>query len=301
MGCGMSELISKRAFLAAGAAACIGLGGLSGRVAVAQGVPAASGRPRNRAATRRAKTTPLFRSPGQFPNALAGSPEGLWIGEQKLSGDLAARYGVTAPQDLTEHAWLVDWKTGKVLRTVRTESRNTSGMAYGNGYIWMVANAPPFGVFQTDMESRTLSHRQIPLGGGGNHGAKFRDGKLWVVSTRLRGILRIDAQTWQPEFLIPYDTRKRHHDMAFDEDGNIWLVTARPDGERYADGWFGLDKYDAQTGELLESVEFEPGSADPHGLEMHEGVLYSCDAGIHPGWPVNDSPFSGMIFRIDWV
>jgi hypothetical protein len=23
---------------------------------------------------------------------------------------------------------------------------------------------------------------------------------------------------------------------------------------------------------------------------MHDGALISCDAGIHPGWPVNDKP-----------
>ena len=30
---------------------------------------------------------------------------------------------------------------------------------------------------------------------------------------------------------------------------------------------------------------------------MHDGALISCDAGIHPGWPVNDSPTAGWIFR----
>ena len=42
-------------------------------------------------------------------------------------------------------------------------------------------------------------------------------------------------------------------------------------------------------------------SADPHGLAMHDGKLISCDAGIHPGWPNFDSPFSGSIFEINLV
>ena len=46
------------------------------------------------------------------------------------------------PKNLTENAWLVDW-TGKVLSTVATPSHNTSGMAVGGGYVWMVANAAP--------------------------------------------------------------------------------------------------------------------------------------------------------------
>jgi hypothetical protein len=51
----------------------------------------------------------------------------------------------------------------------------------------------------------------------------------------------------------------------------------------------------------LEAADFEPNSCDPHGLAMHDGALISCDAGIHPGWPVNDSPTAGCIFRIDLV
>ena len=39
-----------------------------------------------------AKTTKLFKGPPGFPNGLAVTPEGLWIGEQKLSGAQAAAY-----------------------------------------------------------------------------------------------------------------------------------------------------------------------------------------------------------------
>ena len=39
-----------------------------------------------RVATRMAKTTKLFKSPAGFPNGLAVTSEGLWIGEQKMSG-----------------------------------------------------------------------------------------------------------------------------------------------------------------------------------------------------------------------
>src|SRR5690606_32052462 len=154
------------------------------------------------------------------------------------------------------------------------------GLAYGDGYIWMVANADPFGVFQTDMNSRTVSHKQVPLGGGGSHGAKYKDGKLWIVSTRLGGILKVDSRTWVPEFMIPYDRNKRHHDMAFDDDGNIWLITADQASRKWSEARFGLDKYNVETGQLMESVEFVEGSADPHGLEVHDGILYTCDAGI---------------------
>jgi len=289
-------VITKREFLAATAMAGLGLGTF--RAAYAQG----SGRT---IPNRKAKTTKLFKSPRGFPNGLALAPEGLWIGEQKLSGAMAAQYHMAEPKSLTEEAWLVDWN-GKLLKTVRTPSRNTSGMAFGGDCIWMVANAPPEGVFQVDMNSRLVSHRQIPLGppndGGGCHGAMWQDGKLWISSLRLRGNLRVDPTTWQPEFMIPFyeaPGRNRYHAIAWDN-GTIWQVIGN-DSHSYAEYRPGLVRYEASTGKVLETVDFVPGSSDPHGLVMHDGALVSCDAGIHPNWPNNDSPTSGWIFRIDFI
>ncbi|MCX6585746.1 MAG: hypothetical protein NTX13_04095 [Acidobacteria bacterium] len=99
---------------------------------------------RAQGARRRAKTTKLFRAPDGFPNGLAATAEGLWIAEQKLSGSQAQAYGLPEPRSLSEAAWLVDWN-GKVRQTVTTPSRNTSGLAFGNDHLWMVANAPPYG------------------------------------------------------------------------------------------------------------------------------------------------------------
>lgn len=228
---------------------------------------------------RKAKTTTLFKSPDMSPNAISVVPEGLWIAEQR-----------------TNRAHLTDWN-GKLLKTVTTEARNTSGMGVGGGYIWMAANALPYGIYQTDMNSKTISHRQIPLGpaanGGGCHGAEYVDGKLWIASLRLKGILRIDVKTWQPEFFISH-TIPRAHGIAYDKATNsIWMVTGNDQGAA------GLIKFDAATGQALETAPLAPTDADPHGLAMHNGVLYSCDAGIHPGWVDNVSPTRGYVFRID--
>ena len=297
----MKSLMNKREFLTASVGASLGLAG--GRAAFAQQGSAAT--LRTGGGSRMAKTTKLFKSPPGFPNGIAVVPEGLWIAEQKLSGAQAVAYHTTEPKDLSESAWLVDWN-GKLLKTVKTPSRNTSGMAYGGGYVWMVANAPPEGVFQVDMNSHVVSHRQIPLGpandGGGCHGAMWHEGKLWIASLRLRGLLRVDPTTWAPEFMIPFyqaPGRMRYHGMAWDN-GAIWQITGN-DSKNYAEGRPGLVKYDAATGKVLETVDFAPNSSDPHGLAMHDGALISCDAGIHPGWPNNDSPTSGWIFRIDLV
>src|SRR5437764_11411992 len=80
----------------------------------------------NRAPTHRARATKLFASPDGHPNALEATPEGLWVGEQ-----------------VTDTAYLLDWKTGRVLKKVPTDSSNTSGLAFGGGYLWMGANGGP--------------------------------------------------------------------------------------------------------------------------------------------------------------
>jgi streptogramin lyase len=262
----------------------------------------------NSVPTRTAKTTRLFKSPGLYPNALAvmtDPPGGLWIGQQKVSAASAKTYNLPVDKEPEEAAWLVDWD-GKLIKTVTTNSRNTSGLAYGDGCVWMGANAEPFGIFQVDMNARQVSHRQIPLSidgkGGGTHGVKWHNGKLWIAALRLGGILRVDPQSWVPEVLIRVSSpeRPRLHDVAFDHDGHIWVVTGT-NSTSYSEGSAGLNKYDAKTGQLLMTVELAPGSCDPHGLVWHDGRLISCDAGIHPGWKGMESPHTGYIFSIDLV
>lgn len=289
--------MTKREFLAAGLGAGLAL----------SGVRSATAQKSDKAPVRKAKTKKLFKSPKGFPNAISATPEGLWIGEQKLSGRAAKSYNLPEPESLEEAAWLVDWN-GKLLRTVETPSRNTSGMAVGGGYVWMIANAPPQGVFQVDMNSKLVSHRQIPLGpiggdGGGSHGGLWHDGKLWISSLRLRGNLRVDPVTFEPEYMIPFYQSHpdwvRYHGIAIHE-GCMWQVIGNnsTSPETFKPG---LVRQDLKTGKTLEVIEFLPGSSDPHGLCVHNGKFYGCDAGIHPGWKNYASPTSGYIFEIEFV
>ena len=231
---------------------------------------------------RKIKTTTLFKSPEGYPNGIAVAPEGLWICEQK-----------------SDNAVLVDWK-GKLLKTLKSQSKNTSGIAYGDGCVWMAGNsAAAEGVFQIDMNGRELTHRQIPLGpadnGGGCHGIEYVDGKIYIAALRLRGILRVDAKTWQPEFMIPYAVPRAHGIAHNPADGSVWMVTGT------ADGLAGLIQYDNTTGRVLSTAAFAKTDCDPHGLAWHDGALYSSDAGIHPGWEDDVSPTHGYIFKIDFV
>ena len=301
--------MNRREFLAAGLAlsvpAATTLAQQSGPASAPAAPPSGPGRT---VPKRSAKTTRMFKSPDLYPNALAvmtDGPGGLWIGQQKVTLSNSKTYGLPFDSNRDELAWLVDWK-GKLLKTVTTHSSNTSGMAYGNGCVWMGANADPYGIFQVDMNSKQVSHRQIPLSidgqGGGCHGVKWDNGKLWIAALRLGGILRVDPATWAPEVLIRVssDERPRLHDVAFDNEGHIWVVTGN-NSTTYAQGRAGLNKYDGKTGQLMMTVEFEPGSCDPHGLVWHDGRLISCDAGIHPGWKGMESPHTGYIFSIEVV
>ena len=289
----------KRDFLTAG----LGLG-LMAAAASAQ-TPAATsitvpGRPVPNA---RARTTRLFKAPGLYPNALAVAPEGLWIGQQKITASVAHDWGVSVPANRDEDAWLVDWN-GSLKKTVTTHCRNTSGMAWGEDCVWMAANDAPWGIFQVDLKGRQISHRQIPLSldgnGGGCHGLQWHKGKLWIAALRLGGALRVDPKTWIPEVLIRVASqdKPRLHDITFDDNGDLWVVTGN-NSASYAEGRPGLNKYDGKTGALVMTVELEPGSCDPHGLAFHSGKLISCDSGEHPGWKDSESPNTGWIFSID--
>src|ERR1700716_1827508 len=104
---------------------------------------------------RKAKPTELFPTPPCWPNAITADPQGrgFWVQQQRHDRG-------------PETAWLLDRK-GKVLHSGVAKCEDCSGMAIGNGFVWSGANGasvhnppdPPVeGVFQTDMNGRTVSH-----------------------------------------------------------------------------------------------------------------------------------------------
>ena len=270
-------------------------------------------RPRKKVPNRMAKTTPLFKSPGRWPNALGSSPRGLWVGEQHLLKSNAASVNVPWPTHTNkEQAWLMDL-TGKILMQRESDSSNMVGVVEGNGSLWIAADddAPKAGIYKVDLASgKQTAHLQVPLSPGGIsghlHGLQWQDGKLWVSNDRMKSLMRIDPMTWTPELEIPMFTppgMSRYHGITIDKDGSILQVIADDQSTSYKDPRFvaGLSRMD-QDGKAIETITFVPGSCDPHGLAYHDGQLYGCDAGYHPGWHTNyDSPFSAMIFRIDII
>ncbi len=235
--------------------------------------------------THKAKVTKLFKSPDGHPNALEATPEGLWVGEQ-----------------VTDRAYLLDWKTGEVLKKVDTESSNTSGIAYGGGYLWMGANGAALGrlarpgeakngrIVKVDPETgRTIGVYPNP-DGGGVHGVLYADDSLWFTCFKWNAIARVNPDTFQVLQKFPLHS-SRPHGLAWDPPG-IWVG--------YSNDYIFL-KQDIKDGRPLEVVTIEKGvDPDPHGMDMHEGKIYYCDAGIDPPGVPSASKFAGYICRIDW-
>ncbi len=328
----MTNFIGRREFLAAGLGAGLAAGTAfaqqpsqvapreAGTDALGRRVGGA-GRGGRQIPRRKAKTTKMFLTPGGWPNAIdidRDQQRGFWVHEQRHDNK-------------PEAAWLVDWN-GKLLHTVMTNCKDTSGMCYGDGYVWSGANGasvinhptPPInGIFQTDMNGKQISHRQIPFGpkddGGATHGMAWQAdaGKIWIDANRLQAMIRIDPKTWEVDYIIPtarIPGWERLHGITY-ESGFIWQVTGhQKEGTGDYEGYTpGLLKYDVKTGQVAELIEFVPGSCDMHDVAIRNGQLYGVDAGEHPGWSIDDpslqhpgfpplnSPSGGYVFRIDLI
>jgi streptogramin lyase len=237
--------------------------------------------------TSKAKVVRLFKSPDGFPNAMETSPEGVWVGEQT-----------------TDTAYLLDWKTGKVKKKVETASSNTSGMAFGGGYLWMAANGfalgrskkstdhPSGAILKVDPKTgNTVAEWPIPNGGGGVHGLEYVDGHLWMASHKFTRLAKVDVRDgkFQPVHDIPV-TLGRSHGLAWEAPNALWCMFST---DRV------IHKLDAADGKILEIVTLAKDDPDPHGMCLWKGHLYYCDAGIAPPGVPNDSPASGYVCRID--
>ncbi len=234
--------------------------------------------------TRVAKVTKLFKSPEGNPNGLETTSEGLWIAEQ-----------------ISDTAFLVDWK-GKVLRKVQTEASNTSGIAYGGGFLWMSANGHAMNrpacandavgeqgiIVKADPKTgKTVARYSIPSGGG-VHGLEYADNSLWAAFIKDEKLVQLDPKDFSHQHEIPFHL-PRPHGIAYDH-GALWAVHT---GRRT------IHKLSAKDGAILEVITVAPEDPEPHGMCMHDGHLIISDAGIAPDGKLTGSPHVGWVCRID--
>lgn len=236
---------------------------------------------------RKAKVTKLFKSPDGYPNALEATPEGLWVGEQ-----------------VTDIAYLLDWKTGEVLKKVPTESSNTSGMAYGGGYLWMGANGAPAlrlarpGELKTRRivkvdpdDGRTMGIFDIPDGSGA-HGLAWGDNALWLICFKWNTIAKVDPVSFKVLHQIPLQL-PGPHGIAWDPPG-LWVLYQ---------GAYLIMKQDVTDGHVTDIIALKKGEDPvPHGMDIYQGKLYYCDAGLRgtaEGDMPDNSESRGYICRVD--
>ncbi len=218
--------------------------------------------------TRQAKVERLFKAPDIHPNALEAAPDGLWIGDQ-----------------VSERVFKVDWQTGKVLSEVQTESHNTSGLAVGGGYLWLNANGgvsgrrpprptdKPFGeIIQADIKTgKTVKVYDPPWGGVHGNVWAEQTQTLWTVALNISALAELDPKDNLRVLRIIPVKGDRPHGIDF-ENGKIWCLFA---GDRL------IQKLEPESGTVLEVVKLSPTSdPDPHGMCIHDGYMYYCDAGL---------------------
>ena len=221
-----------------------------------------------------------FRAPYGVPNALEAVGDELWIVDQ-----------ITDRVALVEIAQASEYGVTRLVRDIPSESSNTSGMAVGDGALWLAANGPGTlwrperptdaekgqgEIFKVDPATgQTLARYPVP-GGGGVHGCEydhFEEGYFWVTTLKSQTLSKVRIDGWQVEQVIdlPY---VRAHGVVRLEDG-VWVVHT---ADRV------IVKLDLEDGREIDRIKVPEHEPQPHGLCRFGDNLLYCDA--TSGWVV---------------
>jgi streptogramin lyase len=237
-----------------------------------------------RGANRPYRTELLWKTPEGHPNAMESTSDGLWIAEQQ-----------------SDNAYLLDWRNGKVLHKVATESHNTSGIAYGGGALWMAANGKslfreerptdkPIGeIIKCDPKTgKTIERYPVP-DGGGVHGIVWDAGTIWMTCFKWKALVQVEGKSFKVLNKVPVKLN-RAHGLALDDDG-IWCVFSTD---------YLIQKLHREDGRVLDEIQLsKEKDPDPHGMDIYQNRLHYCDAGMsHPNPKLIETATSGYIVRI---
>jgi hypothetical protein len=237
--------------------------------------------------THEAKVERLFKSPDRYPNALEATPDGLWVGDQ-----------------VSERVLKMDWKTGKVLEDFIAEAHNTSGLAVGGGFLWIGCNGSgtaaatrpftrPFDktygeIVKCDMKTgKQVWGFRTPW--GGTHGTVYdrNTDKLWAIAPGLNLAVEMDPKdNLRISRMVPITSGTAHGLEIYE--GALWVLYA---ADRL------VKKHDLASGRVQEIWTFGVNDPDPHGLCIHDGYAYSCDAGLGGGRTPSPGTVPQLIYR----
>jgi len=227
-----------------------------------------------------------FRSPYGVPNGLQITDEGVWVVDQ-----ITDRVALMSMADEDKDDY---YGHRRLIKDAPSESSNTSGLAYGDGSLWLAANGPgkqwrlprptdaPQGeILRIDPDTgETQGRWPIPTGGG-THGVEYDNiepGTLWVTTLKEQTITQMRIDDWSVirSLKLPYG---RAHGVVRLEEDAIWVVHT---GDRV------IVKLDLATNDELDRIVVPEPHPEPHGLSICESGFLYCDA------------TSGWVSKITW-
>jgi streptogramin lyase len=228
----------------------------------------------------------LWKTPGEQPNGLQATPQGLWVLDQ------------VDPNEV----YLLRYLDGSVVRQFGTRSHHGSGITVDpSGRVW-VASTFGFEIIaydpETGQEVAAIPAPGLGPGPGSPHALEWRDGHLWCNVPKAGQIYELDPATGRVLHQISAHG-DRAHGMAWEADA-MWCLGINPaagrsavvgDEEttrpwRSARGLPALWSSDTNkrviyrinpdTGAILDALGVS--GLEPHGMTIHDGTFWLCDA-----------------------
>lgn len=206
----------------------------------------------------------MFKAPGQQVNGLEAVPEGLWLCDQR-----------------DNRSYLIDFE-GRLITSFPGPARNASGITFGAGSVWVASNTRPSSVFRHDpLTGHCTAVLVLPGEEGGVHGVQWRPyaaDEQPPTAVAPKSELHPSAPAGRPN-------------AGPGGSGTLWVT--RPGAHR-------IDHVDAETGDVLGSLYFEPPRS--HGVFWDEADATLSVAETNGGHIFRLDPRSGEVmdeWRVD--
>ncbi len=210
----------------------------------------------------------MFVAPGNKPNGLQATPEGLWVIDQDDS--MISK---------------LDWHSGETLFQVPTETMKSSGITIGGGFLW-IASTYSCEIFQIEIETGNTIEKYPSPGAGinatrehlpnsagrkseptGDHGLEWKDNHLYVASPPSQFVHVIDVANWQEIHRMKTPGFRVHGISWAKEEGHMWI----------SDTSFGVvSRHRIEDGRCYDAFRV-PDPVQIHGMTIHENVLWYAD------------------------
>lgn len=207
-----------------------------------------------------ARARVMYKAPGEQINGLEAVPEGLWLSDQR-----------------DNHSYLIDYE-GRVLMSFPSPARNASGTSFGAASVWVASNTRPALIFRHDAHTGHCTAYLVLAGDGGVHGIQWRPyapGERPPAPAEQKPELHPSAPAGQVS-------------AGPGVSGTLWVT--RP-------GAHCIDHLDAETGDLLGSIPFQPDRS--HGMFWDERDRTLSVAETNHGHILQLDPRTGAV-REEW-